>query len=140
MRGPWSGPLGRNGIGLARIVDSAGVRGGSEVQRQLVKTAVLALALSAVAVLIWLVSASRISLSDAFFWVGAVPVLFGTIGSFGSYAGRGDATTQLSKTVLRESGAERAILEIEDLKMWQSSTWHWLGAGVALCVASFLLP
>jgi hypothetical protein len=104
------------------------------------KTLLLSLVLALLATGVWFVARQAVSLSDAFFWTGAVPTLFGTIGSFGAYSGRGDVNFQMSKTVFRESSADRAMLEIEDLKLWQSSTWHWLGAGVLVCAVSVFLP
>jgi len=104
------------------------------------RTVLLSLVLASLAVGIWIVARERISLSDAFFWTGAVPTMLGTIGSLGVYSGRGDVNSQMSKTVFKESSASRAMVEIDDLKLWQSSGWHWLGAGIVVCAISVVLP
>ena len=111
-------------------------RMGSYFKRSLLLAGVLAL----IATGIWLFRSPNMSLSDAFFWAGAVPVMLGTFGGFGAYVGRGDVSFQLSKTTLNQSSTDRAIQELDYLKIWQASAWHWVGAGFIVCVASAFLP
>ena len=104
------------------------------------KTLLLAIALAGLAACIWYLNSESLSPSNAFFWVGAVPVMFGTLGMAGSCVGRGNVNFQLSKTTMNASSADRAMVEIEDLKLWQTSTWHWISAGVMLFAISVILP
>ena len=46
---------------------------------------------------------SETTLQDILFWVGAVPIVFFTMGLFGSFFGRGDPSYQLSRSVSNKS-------------------------------------
>jgi hypothetical protein len=118
----------------------AGRRMIRQIGSHLKKCIVLAGILALLAVSIWLFRKPELPLSDALFWVGAVPVMLGTIGGFGGYMGRGDLSVQLSKTTLNQSATDRAIHEHNSLEFWHASAWHWLVAGFILCVASAFFP
>ena len=69
---------------------------------------------------------------------GAFPVTLGTFGGFGAYSGGGDVSFQTAKTTLNQSSTDRAIQELNYLKIWQAATGHWVGAVFLVCVASVL--
>jgi hypothetical protein len=72
--------------------------------------------LSAIGLAIWYVRQdSKTSLQDTLFLVGAVPIAIFSMGQFGKYFGRGDATYQLSRSVSNQSASQRTVQNEKDI-------------------------
>jgi len=82
---------------------------------------------------------SQILLQDILFWVGAVPILLFSIGLFGSFAGRGNSSYQLSRSVSQESSNQRTLQENHDREERVRSELKWVAAGLLIWLMSYLL-
>lgn len=73
---------------------------------------------------------SGISFQDILFWVGAVPIVFFSVGQFGDFFGRGDSTYQLSRSVLKQSPNQRSLKDKKESRSKTSDGLVWIAAGL----------
>ena len=83
----------------------------------------------------YLILDSKTSLQDILFWIGAIPIAIFSIGVFGDFYGRGDASYQLSRSVNNQSSNQRGVQDISDLK----SGLNWIMAGLFIWLYSYFM-
>ena len=111
---------------------------------KILKNAVTALILSLVLLAVGLavkhfMKESETALQDILFWVGAVPIVFSSMGIFGNLFGRGDPSYQLSRSVSNQSSNQRGLQDIIDLKSRVTSGLSWILAGLLVWLYGYLM-
>jgi hypothetical protein len=92
-------------------------------------------ALLSVGLLIWaFIRDSQTSLKEILFWVGAVPIAVFSVGLFGNFSVRGDASYQLSRSLSDQPSTQRAGL---DLASMTKSGLNRIIAGLLLWAINF---
>jgi hypothetical protein len=107
--------------------------------KQLIPAIISSLVLFAIGLGIWLLMKKSQTLQDILFYVGAVPVALFSIGLLGGYAGRGDPSYQLSRSVSNQSSHQRALQEAKDTIFRVKSGLNWLIAGLLLLLFSIFI-
>lgn len=93
-----------------------------------------------VAFVVWgLKRGSGVSFQDTLFWVGALPIAVFTMGSIGRFAGRGDVSCQMSRSVSDATPDQQAGVLIDELKFYGKSSLNWILAGLLLWLGSYLI-
>ena len=82
---------------------------------------------------------SETTLQDILFWVGAVPIVFFSIGLFGNFLGRGDPSYQLSRSVSNLSPNQRGLQDMIDVKSRVTSGLNWILAGLLVWFYSYFI-
>lgn len=85
----------------------------------------------------WFKRGARVSLQDILFWVGAAPIVIFTMGSMGRFAGRGDVTYQMGRSVSDATPGQKAEGLIDDLQTYGKSGLNWILAGLILWLVSY---
>ena len=86
-----------------------------------------------------LMKESETTLQDILFWVGAVPIVFFSVGLFGNFLGRGHPSYQLSRSVSDQSSNQRGLQDIIDIKSRVTSGLSWILAGLLVWLYSYFM-
>ena len=101
---------------------------------------IIVAALLLVAFAIWLfMKDSGTLLQDVLFCVGAVPIVFFSIGMFGEYFKRGDPSILLSRSVSNKSPNQRAAQDVWESASGFKSGLNWVLAGVVIILICYLI-
>ena len=101
---------------------------------------ILSCALFIVGLVIWFfIRESGTSFQDVLFWVGAAPIVLFSVGQIGNFAGRGDQSYQLSRSVSNQTSNRRAAQEIRDVTFMAKSGFTWIIAGLFVWLFSYFM-
>ena len=87
----------------------------------------------------WFKRGNGVPFQDILFWVGALPIVFFTLGSMGRFSGRGDVSYQLSRTAGDATPEQKTGALIDDLKSQGKSGFNWIVAGLLLWLGSWCI-
>ncbi len=87
----------------------------------------------------WIKRGDGVAFQDILFWVGALPIVFFTMGSMGRFSGRGDVSYQLSRTVSDATPDQKTGALIDELKSQGKSWLNWILAGLLLWLGSWCI-
>ena len=97
-------------------------------------------ALLVVSLAIWIfMKDSGTLLQDVLFCVGAVPIIFFSIGMFGEYFKRSDPSFLLSRSVSNKSPNQRAAQDAAESASGFKSSLNWVLAGVLILIICYLI-
>jgi len=82
---------------------------------------------------------SQTPLQDILFWVGAVPIALFSIGLIGDFSIRGDVSYQLSRSVSNQSSNQRALMDVNDIKLKVKSGLNWIIAGLIILLIGYFI-
>ena len=107
--------------------------------KQLIAAIFATLVLFMVGLGIWLFMKNSQTLQDILFWVGAAPLALYSIGIMGGFAGRGDSSYQLSRSVSNRSSTQRTLQEVNTMTSRMTSGLNWCIGGLLLILLSILI-
>jgi arginine exporter protein ArgO len=87
----------------------------------------------------YLILDSKTPLQDILFWVGAIPIMFFSVGVFGDFFGKGDSSYQLSRSVSNQSSNQRGFQDVSDIKSRAKFGLNWILAGLLIWFYSYFM-
>ena len=112
----------------------------NKIFKNMIAVFLLTFVLLSFALLIWLfMKESQTPLQDILFWVGAVPIALFSIGLIGDFSIRGDVSYQLSRSVSNQSSNQRALMDVNDIKLKVKSGLNWIIAGLIILLIGYFI-